>query len=274
MKLKIDRKFPLVAVSLIIVSISAFLLMYNQIVIASSALSSNERFAFTPTDTSLDLDWALEPPIIRNSDGFGIEEYVQPVPAPRSLDNPWETIDKESIKTISDESIIKSEDGFYYTALEFDGILYVVDLDREVVDGEINDYREIKKEDGRNQWLLAYFLPRIITLFSIGFLSTVFAFALLVSYFKGSLTKKNVVLVRISSFVLGAAVLSHLIARGVFQGGFTSPYFSEVFDWPNFLIGSVFPSLIILLVILGTTNIVTQHMKKSIVMKEEIDGTI
>jgi len=97
--------------------------------------------------------------------------------------------------------------------------------------------------------------------------------ALFVSYKKGYITKRNVLLVKLSSFAIGSAILSYFVAKGLFLYGLFGTQALGTL-WIDIMIGSIFPTLFILAAILGLTHIVCQNMRTTLKLKEEIDGTV
>ncbi|HMS25690.1 MAG TPA: hypothetical protein PKB15_08425 [Acidimicrobiia bacterium] len=271
MKIKMFRKeFPLVALVLVVVGLSSGILAFNYTSMAVTVINSDEALRFS---------WDEEPHVLvmteypagRTPDGYEFDYYFRAIPGPTSL-APFNQIEKT--KEIP-ESVVygetrKSEDWVGFVKVGDAYYKYDMDKTLKEMEGGV-DYREVKQ--GRTPWLLSYYGPKILGSLALAVVSLSIAAALLASYKKGYITKRNVLLVKLSSAAIGIALVSFFVAKGLLIIGVFGTYESGI-PWPDLLVGSILPSLFILAAVIGLTHIVCQNMRSTINMKEEIDATV
>ena len=133
----------------------------------------------------------------------------------------------------------------------------------------------IKKN--RNLAIISSYGTGILFYLSTVIVSLCIAFALLTSHNKGYLVKRNINLIRISSFFIVITSLFPFIAKALYiyvETGSLFPKDGIQSPWIDLIKFSVIPTLLVLGTLVGITHIVCQNMRTSIAMKEDIDGTI
>lgn len=273
MKIKLMKKeFPLVALVLVVIGIGAGILAFNYTSQAVAVIRSDEKLRFSYDDQP-DAIFLREYPAVRTPEGYDFDYYFQSVPAPTPLENLFlrDTKTKELPKSVVYKNGEKRAQDFY-GYVKIGDLYYKYDFDRsaEELTGE-TDPRLIEK--GRTAWLLSYYGPKILGMLAITAISFSLALAFAQSYKKGFTTKRNIFLIRISATAVGLALLSFFVAKALLLIGVFGTYGIGNL-WTDLLVGSIIPGLLVLAAILGISHQVCEHMRKSIQMKEEIDGTV
>lgn len=271
MKIRLFKKeFPLVALVLLVIGIGAGILAFNYTSKAIVTINSDQALRFSYDDEP-DVAIFGQYPKVGTPDGQSFDYYFRSVPEP----TPLVPLYARNLKTkeLPESSLYdkgkKSQD--FYGAIKVGEAVYKYDIDSSYLDEGETDWREIRK--GRTAWLLSYFGPKALGSLTVSIVSTAIALANFKSYKKGYVTKRNVTLIKLSASAICVSLISFFVAKGLLLIGVFGTIIDRYF-WADLLIGSILPTLFILAAMIGLTHIICQNMRNSIVMKEEIDGTV
>ncbi len=273
------REFPLVALVLIAISIGSGILALNYTSRAITLTSSQEKLRLSYSDNEPLIYGEQGTLLVRDSDGYGFDYYFRSIPGPAPLESPWDSgATKELPKdTLYNEDTLP-KDQKLISKIQIGDTYYKYDLEttiskqEELELGKNGNISEVK--DGRTTWLVAFYAPKAITALAIAIVSLALAIALFTSYKQGYITNKNILLVKLAAFAIGAALMSYFVAKGIFlydtmyQGYHSSDLVQDL------LISSIMPTLLILAAVIGLTHLVCQNMRNTISLKEEVDGTV
>lgn len=254
------REFPLVALVLIALSLLSLVIAIHRTRQMVTAINSDEEVMFVYAQPPFGL---FEGEVYDSDFDLRIPELTPVTPQ-------YEKTADQGVLKLAD---ITFEQGEYNTVkvprrIEVDGYTFVVD---PMWDEEVS----IKDSD-RSQAVLAAYGPKTLALYVVSLLSICASIALLSSYKKSYVTRRNVVLIRIVTGGLLVVWGVYFLARFYYLVGYMGAgesLASSILDW--FFVKSILlPGLLSLGAIVGLSHVVVSSMKTTIELKEENDGTI
>lgn len=261
---RISKKYPLVAIILIAIALFSAV---------NTATAAKQTLRVMNSDEGLVYSADHEP----ESVVMGETDYlrIHSVPRVQTLRPFYENwIDKKSsTRKIDEDTLGESREGktsespFY---LEIGDTTYKQDL------VATNGIEPIKKN--RNLAIITSYAPSILLSSCVSIVSLCITIALISSYKRGYLVKRNIVFLRICSVFITVAAITPFIAKGSYlyveSGGFITSDQDFPFPWWDFFQFAVIPVLLIVGAITGIAHTVIEHVRGSLSMKEELDGTI
>ncbi len=252
----LKRNFPLVAVILLAIALMS---LFN-------AIESTNRIIQT-ANTTEKLDFkVVEPP--RN---ILFYDSLLPSSLVKSIDtrlpelSPVDSIQAEGkTKTLPSDTLSKP-DGKFYNNIRIGDRTYTFNMSKS--------YNEKGITKNRTLAVVLTQMPEVIRDYSIVIISFTLGIALLGSYRRGYLIKRNITFIRISSCAIGATLLAPYVSKLFIH---VIDFYGIALDinWGFLLRNLIVPALLILAAVIGLSHLVCQSMRSSMSMKEEIDATI